>query len=107
MAAAGPTGSLAVITSNGAAEGFRAITAKDFRWEVVARIAVLAGFYRPVRKCTGAAMPRVDSNMREGFSGASWGCGGGRPNKWGTGPKCAATQSNISTHTSARIPNVA
>jgi len=57
--AAGPTGSLAVITSNGAVEGFRTIAPKDFRWEVAARIAVLAGFYRPVRSAQQVRCPAL------------------------------------------------
>jgi pimeloyl-ACP methyl ester carboxylesterase len=57
--AAGPRGSLAVITSNGAAEGFRAIAPKDFRWKIAARIGVFAGFYRPVRRAQQLRCPAL------------------------------------------------
>lgn len=54
VAPVGPPGSLAIMTSADADEGYRKLAPPGFRFEVAARIAVFAGLYRPV-----AHAPRV------------------------------------------------
>ncbi len=46
---AGPPGALAMMTSEDAEPGYRAIIPPDFRFEVSARVALSFGLYRPVR----------------------------------------------------------
>lgn len=45
----GKPGTLAVMTSDDADEGYRKLAPPDFRFEVAARIGLTAGLYRPVR----------------------------------------------------------
>lgn len=54
---AGPPGALAMMTSEDAEPGYRAIVPPDFRFEVSARVALSFGLYRPVRHAGHVSCP--------------------------------------------------
>lgn len=53
----GKPGSLAVMTSDDADEGYRKLAPPGFRFEVAARIGLTAGLYRPVRYASRVGCP--------------------------------------------------
>jgi fermentation-respiration switch protein FrsA (DUF1100 family) len=53
----GLPGSLAMMSSPDADEGYRALAPPGFRFEIAARIALFAGLYRPVRHAARARCP--------------------------------------------------
>jgi pimeloyl-ACP methyl ester carboxylesterase len=57
VATVGPPGSLAVMTSPDANDGYRRLAPPGFRFEVAARIALLAGLYRPVSHAARVRCP--------------------------------------------------
>jgi dienelactone hydrolase len=57
VATVGKPGTLAVMTSDDADEGYRRLAPPDFRFEVAARIGLTAGLYRPVRHASRVGCP--------------------------------------------------
>lgn len=53
----GKPGTLAVMTSDDADEGYRKLAPPEFRFEVAARIGLTAGLYRPVRYASRVRCP--------------------------------------------------
>ena len=62
VATVGKPGTLAVMTSEDADEGYRRLAPAEFRYEVAARIGLTAGLYRPMRhasRVTGPVLVQV------------------------------------------------
>jgi len=57
IATVGHPGELAMMSSPDAYDGYRALCPPGFRLEVAARVALVAGFYRPVRSAAAAKCP--------------------------------------------------